>query len=700
MKNGGIRQAVIGAVFLVAAAGLGAAEHYKVFNGPKDFYFGHISFVEEVPEGTGPTVRREGSAEPEPGVLNLPIGPGDTIRTSGDRRCEIQFDTGTIVRLDLATEVRVETILARSLSSLEELSVLSLTKGRIYVMYKEYGRKETFQVLTANAAVKMKHNSVAYVAAAGDGTSETQVKYGSARVLFGPDEKRLDDRAVKKGERLIVLADHRFELAAAVDDTAFELWNKDVNAHFDELHDGLTPLPKPIQYLPPAVFYFAQAYGNAYGEWLWDDFYGYIWRPYIDNGRYPWGWSPYHYGFWSNSGGQMFWVPQEPWGWVPYHLGIWQWDKKRGWFWMPGSLFAPAWVDWDFYYGYASWRPWSMYDWMIDDPYMYGSDPFWISSYRYMRGNWDYYWPMGGAPFSGGGTATDSPVPVNFRKPVSRDALKEPSAGSLPVPPELKGLVKRVADAYAKGDPAIRESAAQVPRNLVFVAKDDLRSRSVHEKALTWDQVPKAGAPGAGEKPGPLWVKDPAREAARIYRGIDGPAAAPRRTPAPEAATIHGGGMIAVPEATAKPVVRDNRIDRLDTDPAAGRREGPGGAGERGGLAPARFRDWNPDLRVARELGVHIEYSSTRNEVRCPELRLSSRDRIRSQGLTPRMTSDGVSYGPATSVGGGSAGGSSSTGSAGPGPSAGRAQSEGTSAASGGRETKGSGTSEGGKIKN
>jgi hypothetical protein len=715
MKNGGIRRVFVGALVLAAAVGLGAADHYKVLNGPKDFYFGHISFVEEAPEGSGPTVRREGSALPEPGVLNLPIGPGDTIRTSSDRRCEIQFDTGTIVRLDFATEVRVETILARSLSSLEELSVLSLAKGRIYVMYKEYGRKEMFQVLTANAAVKMKHNSVSYVTAAADGTTETQVKYGSTRVLFGPDEKRLDDRAVKKGERLIVLADHQFELAAAIDDTAFELWNKDINAHFDELHDGLTPLPKPIQYLPPAVFYFAQAYGNTYGEWLWDDFYGYIWRPYIDNGRYPWGWSPYYYGFWSNSGGQMFWVPQEPWGWVPYHLGIWQWDKKRGWFWMPGSLFAPAWVDWDFYYGYASWRPWSVFDWMyrmypVDyahgDPYMYGSDPNWITYFRYMRGNWDYYWPMGGAPFSGGGTATDSLAPVSYRKPVSRDALKEPPTGSLPVPSELKGLVKRVADAYAKGDPAIRESAAQVPRNLVFVAKEDLTARAIHEKALTWDRVPKQGPPAAGEGGAAPRVADPRREASRVFRGIAVPAAAPRRTPAPEAATIHGGGMIAVPEASASPVardsraVRDNRVDRVDTSPAAGRREGTGDARERGGLAPARFRDWNPDLRVARELGVHIEYSSMRNEVRCPELKLSSQDRFRSRGLTPRMTSEGVSYGPATSVGGGSAGGSSSTASAGSGPTAGRAQSEGTSTASGGRETKGSGTSEGGKIKN
>ena len=193
MKNGSILKVFLGAALLAAVSGLWAADHYRVVNGPKEFYFGHISLIEEVPGGTAPVVLREGNPRPEEGVLNLPIGPGDTVRTSGDRRCEIQFDTGTIVRLDFATEVRVETILARSLSSLEGLSVLTLAKGRACVMYKEYNRKEMFQMLTANAAVKMKHNSVAFVTAASDGTTEAQVKYGSARVLFGPDEKRLDE---------------------------------------------------------------------------------------------------------------------------------------------------------------------------------------------------------------------------------------------------------------------------------------------------------------------------------------------------------------------------------------------------------------------------------------------------------------------------------------------------------------------------
>jgi len=322
------------------------------------------------------------------------------------------------------------------------------------------------------------------------------------------------------------------------------------------------------------------------------------------------------------------------------------------------------------------------FDWVHGDPYMYGSDPNWISYFRYMHNEWEYFWPYTSAGVVPG------PTPVSDRRVVAKDASKHPRPGSFPIPAELKSVVKKVAEAYAKGDARVRESAAAVPGQLVLVPKEDLASRAVHEKAVTWDKAAKHGAPTSGERPAPLWVMDPRREAGNIARGIKGPAGAPRRTPAPEAATIHGAGLTAVPDAPGGPVTRDSR--------AGSSREVPG----RSGPAPARFRDWNPDLRVARELGVHIEYSSVRNEVRCPELRLSSHDRLRSQGLTPRLTAEGVAYGPATSVGGGSAGGSSSTASAGPGPSAGRAQSDGTSTGSGGRETKGSGTSEGGKIKN
>ena len=664
MKMGKSGKVFFAVLFMAAASCLFAAEHYRVLNGPKDFYFGHISYVDPAPGGADPVVLREGRSEPEPAVLNLPIGPGDTIRTSADRRCEIQFDTGTIVRLDAGTVLGVRTILARSLSSAQELSVLTLDKGRIYVMYKRYSGQEMFQVLTSNAAIKMGHNSVSILSAAPDGSTEAQVVSGRASVLFGPEAARLEDRKVKKGERLIVLPDHQSQLDAGIAGTAFELWNKEINARFEDLHEGLSPLPKPVQSLPKAVFYFAQAYGNRFGEWLWDDLYGYVWRPYIDNGRYPWGWSPYYYGNWSMAGGQMFWVPQEPWGWVPYHLGIWQWDKKLGWVWLPGSMFAPAWASWDFFFGYASWRPWSLFDWM------YGFDS-WSSGFSYFGDNLIY------TPGWGGGGEPGKIVLV--RNVIRKDSLKQPSAGSLPVPAELRSAVKKVTSAYEHGDPRVREGAAAVPNHLVIVAKSDLASRAIQEKALTLGDANKRGARPSPTGPAAARVADPRREASRIFRSVSGRSPLPTPLVAPAAGPWRRD---IEPGAQGRPAVRPDALVR-----------GPASAPP----APARFRDWNPDMRLARELGVRIEYSSVRNEVRCPELNLSSRDRERASGLAPRLTSRGVNYEPSPAAGGGTTAGSGSSGTSGTSTAAPSRTSGRSSSSSGAGKSESGG---GGKIKN
>ncbi len=671
MKKGGMRGVVLGAAILAAAGALAAADHYKLVTGPANFYYGHVSYIEPGPEGAAPAVLREGRTEPEEALLNMPLGPGDTVRTSADRRVELQFDTGTVVRLDFSTELRIETILARSLSKLDEVSVMALEKGRIYVMYKEYDRKELFQVLTANAAVRLKHNSVATISAAGDGATEAQVKYGRAQVRFGRDERSLADRAVGKGERLIVLADHQFELAPAIGETAFELWNKDINARFDDLHEGLSALPKPLQKLPPAVFYFAQAYGSRYGEWLWDDLYGYIWRPFVDNGAYPWGWQPYFAGQWASYNGQMFWIPGEPWGWVPYHLGVWQWSKKLGWVWLPGSMFAPAWATWDFYFFYAGWRPWNLYDWM------YGHSPYGWSGFYYDGGVWNYG-PYGGAAGSG--------LPPTV---IRKDQLKDPKT-PYPLPAELRKVLANVIAADKRGDPRVAEDSADPARQLVFVDKRRLAERGLENKAVTWDRVPKVGPPADGTNGQARHRVDPQREAARLFRGVDGASAPPRRISPPPAPGTEHGLAGALPARTA---VREEAQAR------------------RGQLPVQRFRDWNPDLRVARELGASIVYSSANNEIRCPELGLSSRDRERGGEVAPRLTPRGISYGPATGLGGqgsdryggpsGLSGGSSSSGA----PSSGSGgAAERSSTSSRGAESRGSGESKGGsetvRIKN
>ena len=119
-----------------------------------------------------------------------------------------------------------------------------------------------------------------------------------------------------------------------------------------------------------------------------------------------------------------------------------------------------------------------------------------------------------------------------------------------------------------------------------------------------------------------------------------------------------------------------------------------GTAGRDAGPA-VRFRDWNPDVKIARELGVHIEYSSQKNEIRCPELRISSQDRERGSGIVPHLTSQGVSFGPSGSsgsVGSGSSGSSGTAVSSGAGASSGRSSS--------GANQKGGQGKESGTIKN
>ena len=173
----------------------------------------------------------------------------------------------------------------------------------------------------------------------------------------------------------------------------------------------------------------------------------------------------------------------------------------------------------------------------------------------------------------------------------------------------------------------------------------------------------------------------PAEAAARLYRGNE----AVREI-------LHSSGAPGPGKAGAGPIGFANTAK-------GGTSPGPGQAGaalrgpSQGALRPAghpQFLDWNPDLKIARELGVRIEYSSRTNEIRCPELRLSSRDRERGDnGPVPGLTSRGVTY----ESGGSSASGGSSEG--------GRSAASGS--ASGGVQgstKEGSSSSGGGKIKN
>jgi len=89
---------------------------------------------------------------------------------------------------------------------------------------------------------------------------------------------------------------------------------------------------------------------SPYGEWGTHASYGEVWRP-----RVAAGWRPYTTGHWVYTDYGWTWAADESWGWAPFHYGRWYNDPAQGWGWVPGNVWAPAWVDWRNGGGYLGW---------------------------------------------------------------------------------------------------------------------------------------------------------------------------------------------------------------------------------------------------------------------------------------------------------------------------------------------------------
>jgi hypothetical protein len=104
------------------------------------------------------------------------------------------------------------------------------------------------------------------------------------------------------------------------------------------------------------IFYDAL---QGYGDWVLIEPYGYLFRPrttFMD-------WRPYQSGFWAPTDAYGWvWISDEPFGWATYHYGRWAHDEFQGWVWQPGTVWAPAWVDWRANDQYVGWSPMMMGD--------------------------------------------------------------------------------------------------------------------------------------------------------------------------------------------------------------------------------------------------------------------------------------------------------------------------------------------------
>jgi len=309
-------------VMLIGASGLSAEE----FDGS---IYGHISHV----DGNATLLRQDKTEHKA--VVNLPVAPGDQIYTSDKGRIELQFDNGTIIRLDKDSRLKVTTVMAPSLTTKWKITTLQLMRGRLSSINQSYNR-EMFQIITPNAAVELKRSATAYIDLRENGDTFLYAKRGKFKVMYGEDihELKTDDISGDKG--FLVTADHKLVQEGKVN-IDFLAWNEYINRNFKDLHYGVSKVPKKIYRFNKGLVYWAEKWSSLYGEWVYDDLFGYVWKPADE--LFSFSRRPFFHANFVRVNGQLFLVPQQAWGWVPAHMGTWVWNTKRGWTWIPGDTF-------------------------------------------------------------------------------------------------------------------------------------------------------------------------------------------------------------------------------------------------------------------------------------------------------------------------------------------------------------------------
>src|SRR5262249_51937611 len=93
---------------------------------------------------------------------------------------------------------------------------------------------------------------------------------------------------------------------------------------------------------------------EEYGDWVLVEPPGWVFRPRVNSVA----WRPYQDGHWepSYSFGWV-WESHDPFGWITDHYGFWFYDDFQGWLWKPYGAWAPSWVAWVQVGNFVGWAP-------------------------------------------------------------------------------------------------------------------------------------------------------------------------------------------------------------------------------------------------------------------------------------------------------------------------------------------------------
>ena len=476
--------------------------------------------------------------EAKQAVINHPLVQGDIVYTNGNGRCELQFNNGTVMRLNHHTELQLTTVLIPSLTTNKKITTLHLNKGQVFSMNQTYNR-EVFQLITPTASVKLTSRSTHSVSIDKDGNTHVFTIRGKVEVMYDEKDQTPKAEIIRAGKGYRFNA-NQMNPDPKTADMDFMLWNEKINNNFKEFHHGKSRIPPVIYRRSPGIVHFAEKFSNLFGSWVYHELFGYVWKPaeFVFKEK-----RPFFDANYVTVEGELVLVPNQPWGWAPANLGTWFWSKKQGWIWIPGDAFSSS----IYRVGLKNY-PW---DWLAEMMLPYWTDPFftrtllldpywnWLTTtpafwIHQIYGNLDLYFLFreeGIKIWRQRYTQTFNRKPLH-RKPENAN-----------IPENIKSIINRMNRVPL---PRVKHyfSGTEALKSIQPVQIRQLNNRIKGEKLTTS-------------------VKEQLNRAAHGWKS-------------------HPHRM---------------EISRID---------------------------WNPDAQWSRRLGIDIFYSTERNEVICPELKISS----------------------------------------------------------------------------
>ena len=343
----GLVAAMIG---LAASAALGQTERRSAYS-----YVRETSGDVTVISGLNGTVEAR---------RNLPISPGDEVRTDDPARAEIALADGNVLHVGGGTSVQFVSLYAQQGSD-DEVSALSLKEGSVLLSVVGNDDKAVPRIDTEDVAVYTNPGARVRVNADPHRGTAVIVRAGSVEV-----RTPAGSYTVRAGNYLLAHGEEEPEIArGSFSHDRFDSWAADrLAATYD------APRNASSQYVGED-YASDVASLDGYGNWDYNSTYSsYVWRPSVAV-----GWSPYSNGSWYYTPAGLTWWSLDTWGWYPFHYGNWFFDAGwNSWCWSPGYIYSPAWVYWGYTAGYVGWCPMGYYG-----PYF---SPWWDNYYR----NWSY----------------------------------------------------------------------------------------------------------------------------------------------------------------------------------------------------------------------------------------------------------------------------------------------------------------------